>query len=201
MGLTKLLGVLVVLGPLAAPLCALPYPSVATAYDPVGLALEMLDGLGVQVPAGYTVQEAGYGELGGSPGRTDTAGGTISIDVLRAQEYVQLQTGGVNDLEAEAVFIATILWHEFHHTGGFGGPVSEGGYYRGVCDHLMLRSMDIDFLCEQISTVEDAEAKEALRKLYTDLTSGYDSHRESFNAKCTQSYPHQWRKRGCDYCA
>ncbi len=67
-----------------------------TLYDPLALAVEALDSMGLPVPAGYTVQEVPAGSMGeGRIATVDYDTLTISVDVAAFGEMAGFPPGGL----------------------------------------------------------------------------------------------------------
>jgi len=146
-------------------------------YDPLALAVEALDSMGLPVPAGYTVQEVPAGSMGeGRIATVDYDTLTISVDVAAFGEMAGFPP------EAFVTLLMVTLQHEYNHTPEYGGGPAD------FCTHFAMGEYDLAFMCKMISGVQQ-DAAEALCAVYSDWSQWLENLRARRNAICPGSSP------------
>jgi len=170
-------------------------------YDALGAAIEYLESNGFPPPPDVDIEDAGLGGLGDRGGPlARTNGATIQVDVGAVLDTINAH-GGPSP-EACTVLLARVLWHEYHHTGVYGGPVSPSGVpYGNWCDHALLARLDILLLCEDIAEVEDPVARAVLCSIHESWVEEWNELRDAFNNACAGTHPQQSRLMPCEECA
>lgn len=174
-------------------------------YDPLTLAVEALTLEGMPPPQGWTIREAGSGELGRVPAKVDHEEQTILVDVARALDA--LKANGSTDPGALVAYLKMLLWHEYHHTDAYDLPHPDDpdlphpdapSRYSDPCGHFDLGGASLDYLCGQICSEEDPVVKAALCETHDAMTESYNGKLLARNKMCSPALNRKFLCSCCD---
>lgn len=174
-------------------------PLACPTYDPLQLAVDYLESIGMPPPSGSTIQAAAPGELGpGQVGYTDPETGDIVIDLKKLGNVAS------NYESDPAEFVACValqLFHEYQHCEGYGEPSTGGeeGYGNGWCQHLGILQESLEsFACELIAELaasgESTAAICALQNVQAEL---FNSNLDQYQQDCDSSATKIWSCPEC----